>query len=109
MVTLPTPAKVDGPADGSGPIAKLFAPTHTNKTTTADSTAATTADGTAATTASSAGATTTSNAGSLKTKGEGNKVASGAVGAKGTKAGSGLARAVSKIGGGHKSKSGSHK
>jgi len=109
VVTLPTPAKVDVPADGSGPIAKLFAPTHTNKTTTADSTPATTADSTAATTTSSAGATTTSNAGSVKTKDEGNKVASGAVGAKGTKSGSGLARALSKIGGKHASRSGGHK
>jgi hypothetical protein len=101
MVTLPTPAKVNVPAVGSGPIAKLLAPAHTKTTTTAaDSTAATTAAGTAATTASSAG--------SLKTKGDGNKVA-GAVGAKSTKAGGGLANAVSKIGAGHKSKSGSHK
>ena len=99
MVTLPTPAKVNVPAVGSGPIAKLLAPVHTKTTTTtADSTAVTTADSTAATTASSAG--------SLKTKGDGNKVAPGAVGAKGTKAGGGLAKAVSKIGAGHKSKSG---
>ncbi len=101
MVTLPTPAKVKVPAVGSGPIAKLLAPVHTKTTTTADSTAATTPDGTAATTASSAG--------SLKTKDDGNKVAPGAVGAKGTKAGGGVAKALSKIRGGHKSKSGSHK
>ena len=101
MVTLPTPAKVNVPAVGSGPIAKLLAPVHTKTTTTtADSTAVTTADSTAATTASSAG--------SLKTKGDGNKVA-GAVGAKGTKAGGGLAKAVSKTGARHKSKSGGHK
>jgi hypothetical protein len=100
-VTLPTPAKVNVPAVGSGPIAKLLTPVHTKTTTTASGTAATTADGTAA--------TTTSIAGSLKTKGDGNKFAPGAVGANGTNAGAGLAKALSKIGGGHKSKSGSHK
>jgi hypothetical protein len=101
MVTLSTPAKVKVPAVGSRPIAKLLAPVHTKTTTTtAYSAAATTADSTAVAGPSSAG--------SPKTKGDVNKVAPGAVGAKGTKAG-GVAKALSKIGGEHKRKSGSHK
>jgi hypothetical protein len=102
MVTLPTPAKVEVPAVGFGSIAKPLAPVHIKTTSNnANSTAATTADGAAAGTASSAG--------SLKTKSDGGKVAPGALGAKSSKASGGVARALSKVGGGHKSKSGSHK
>ena len=109
MVTLSTPAKVNVPAVGSGPIAKLLAPAHTKTTTTtAESTTPTTADGTTATNADGTAATTASSAGSLKTKRSGDKVA-GAVGAKGTKTGGGLAKAPSKTGGKHRSNRGSHK
>jgi hypothetical protein len=110
MVTLPTPAKIKVPAVGSGPIAKLLAPAHTKTpTTTADRTTPTTADGTTGTNADGTAATTASSAESLKTKRNGDKVA-GAVGAKGTKTGGGLAKAFSKTGGKHRSSNkGSHK